>query len=898
MKRPRPLHHWILQILPHRFRSEYGEELLGFWDAQSREARYRGFRGRMRFRLHLLWDVVRTGLRLRLRTRLAGGPARRPDGGSPFGSLGADIRIAIRSLRRSPLFTTVSVVTLGLGIAATTALFTVVDSVLLRPLPFPDSEQLVVIQRGSATGDVGWLDFRDWREQAVGFDGMAAYVEDSRPFQWDDVTENLSGARVARDYFDVMGSRPALGRTFSPTEDQLDGPLAMVISHHLWQTRFAGDPDVIGRSVTAADRPVPIVGVMPEGFAAPTRDTDFWVPLQEDGLLAEVGLPTGTRSLSFLDVVARLATPDGDGVAAELASLAKRIDQEFDREDAEPVVVRSLQESITGEVHSTLWFLMGAVVLVLLVACANVAGLSFSRTTVRARDFAVRSALGASRARLFRLVVVEWLVLALLAASVGASAAVGLVRSVVALAPPELPRVGEIEITLTGLTLALIFTTCSALFFGLGPAAAASRRRLADTIAAGGRGSSGSARTLRPQRILVTGQVALSVTLLCGAALLANSFARLLTVERGFDTEGILVAGIGPSEARYGSPEEIDAFYEELLARVRAIPGVESATTTYSPPLEGNEFNTRIRLEDEVEEEEGHWAGTVIVRDDFFATTGTPLLRGRPFGPDDRLGSPLVAIVNESMAEALWPGEDPIGQRFHFHGGLRGSADSFLPAFFPREAYTVVGVAGDVRRTSLGERPIPEYYRPHRQITWGFQYLLVRGAIDLGALANSIRDAVRAQDPTIPTPEIRTLDDRVSASLATPRFRTLLLVTFAGLTCLLAMVGLYAVMAMAVSRRTREIGVRLALGATPRQLLGTVLAGGARLVALGVLLGLVGASLGTRWIASMLFEVRPTDPLTYAAVCVVTGAVALAACYGPARRAARVDPVVSLQAEA
>ncbi len=893
----------LLRCFPRDFRVQHGADVKAFWTSQSEEARYKGLVGGVRLAIHLVGDAVGHGVALRAGLGSQRGSSL-GDRRSRFrtGGLGSDIRYAIRSLRRSPMFSAVAIVTLALGIGATTALFSVVNGVLLRPLPFPDSERLVRVERVTEEGgpdDVAWPDFRDWREQATGFLGMAAYAETQSSFTWDDVTESLDGSMITLDYFAVMGVTPALGRPFTPDEDRLDGTDAVILSDALWHRRLGGDPSVVGQTLVIDNEAVVIVGVMPPDLGAPSTEVEFWVPLQDDELLGRVGLPTGTRSLSFLTVVGRLADGEIGAVGQGMAALARRIDTDVGRERQNAVRLTRLQETVVGNVRGTLWMLMGAVLLVMIVACANVAGLSISRAATRERELAVRSALGAGAADLFRLLVVESLVMAAAAGALGIAFGVWLTRAVVALAPPGLPRIHEIGIAPVDLGFALVLTCVAALLFGIAPAVRAMGAQLRASMASGDRGTSEGVRALRPQRILVVLQVATSVVLLSAAALLANSLARLMTVERGFDDQGVLVATIEPSDVRYTTPEQIDIFYGGLLDRVRAIPGVAAATTTYSPPLSGNDFATRVRLESEPERtdgEGGRWAGTVIVRDNFFSTTGTPLLQGREFGPEDRLGEPPVVIVNQTMAETFWPGQDPIGQRFYFAGGLRGSADDFSRAYFPREPYTVVGVAGDVRRQSLAEVSGPEYYRPHRQITWGFQFLMVRTSVDPDQVSGALRAAIREYDSSTPVPDIQTLSKQVSESLATPRFRTLLLSAFAGLTSLLAMIGLYAVMAMAVSRRTREMGIRLALGASPPTLMRGVLGSGARLVALGIVVGLGTAYAGTRWIASMLYEVEPTDLTTYAVVVALTATVALMACYAPARRASRIDPVISLKA--
>jgi len=450
------------------------------------------------------------------------------------------------------------------------------------------------------------------------------------------------------------------------------------------------------------------------------------------------------------------------------------------------------------------------------------------------------------------------------------------------LAPAGLPRSANVGMSTTPLVFALGATAFSGFLFGALPAWRASRIDLATGLS-GGRGSSGSRRALLPQQVLVTFQVALSVVLLTGATLLVGSFTKLTGVDTGFDAESVVAATIAPPEARYQTAAELNTFYEDLLTRMRALrPGVAHATTTYSAPLFGTYFNTTVVPEGTEEDDANQrWVGTVIIRDGYFETNSIPLLQGRNFAPSDRLGEPLVVIVNQTLADDLWPDASVIGKRMQYTGGLMGSADSFDPEFFPDSWMTVLGVAGDIRRESLSDVPKPEYYRPHSQITWGFQYLMVRADSD--------------PDASVPVREVRTMDAQVAESVATPRFRMILLAAFAGITCLLSMVGLYALLALAVTRRTREMGIRFALGAGRSEVIRGVLARGLRLVFYGTMLGVGVAFFSSRALSSMLFEVESTDPATYVAVVPLIASVAVVACYLPARRAGRVDPVVSLQ---
>lgn len=898
----------VVAAYPAWFRARHAADLQAFWEMQRAEPRYRGRVGWLRWQVEGAREVLAAVL-LRLGVRRNGdhGDVRGADGprGEGMGISGwvMDLRYAVRTLLGAPLFSALAVVTLALGIGSTASVFTVLEGVVLRPLPYPAADRLVRIVRTMEEGrtpKIGWPDFADWRERTSSFQAMAAYTETDGTFEWDEGAEVIEGARVSRDIFRVFGVSPALGRTFAEDEDRLGGPRTIVLSHGLWMERFGGDLDVLGRTVPLEGEAVPIVGVMPEGFEFPEPADRFWLPLQDDRLLAEVGLPTGTRTLFFLDVVARLIDGIDPQTAQEaLGVLATAVDEEAgkaERHRSSPVVT-DLRESIVGDTSGMLAFLLAAAAMVLLVACANVAGLVLSRAAARERELAVRTALGAGRGRLFRQLMAESALLSVTAGATGLILSLGLTDLLLTVAPDGMPRLEGVRISGAAVGFAGLLTVISGLAFGLTPAWRASRTEVAQGLT-GGRSVSAGVRALRPQHFLVGLQVTLAVILLTGAALLVNSFQRLLHGHRGFDSESIVVASVSPSEKKYSTPEQVETFYSTLLQRVRALPGVTQATTTWSPPLIGNDFFTSVNLEgvSREEEEERREVGTVIVRDGYFETNGVPLVSGRDFDSGDRLGEPMVAIVNEAMAAEFWPGEDPLGKRFVFTGGLSGSADSFDTAFFPDGALTVVGVAGDVRRATLSEAPGPEYYRPHSQITWGFQYLMVRTAGDPSDVSASLRDIVWGVDPTVPVDRVELLSSRVSASVAEPRFRMLLLGGFAGLTCLLAMVGLYAIMTLSVARRTRELGIRLALGATGTSIVREVMARGARLVGLGTAVGLLVAAGVSRLLSGMLFEIEPTDPLTYAAVSVLVVSVALLACWIPARRAGRVDPVRSLHA--
>ena len=885
----------LLSAYPKAFRDRYSDELVAFWTAQRHERRYRGWLGGARYAARLTLDAVGSGLRTRwVETSGKEGMMK---------SVWTDGRLARRALSASPLFAVVAIVTIALGIGATTAVYAIVEGVVLRPLPYPDADRLVRVMRTSDPGQtqaVSWPDFRDWRDQAIGFEGLAAYTEAGGAFEWTEGAEEASGARVTRNFFDVLGVPLTLGRTFSEEEDEFGGPDAIIISHGLWVSRYGADPNVLDRTLPYDGSEVPIVGVAPAGLDAPYEKTRYWIPMQDDQLLQEVGLPTGGRSLNFLNVLGRLESgADGATVGRALRSLAHRIDESAGRGVAQRSNVGLVPYDawLVGDVGATLFLLLAAAGLVLVVAGANVAGLALSRSAARSREIAVRSALGASRGRLLRQLLTESMLVCGVAGALGLALASLLLSGVMRFAPPGLPRADEVSITPSTLLFAVAATLASGVVVGLFPSWRASRAEFSTTLARGGR-SSGGRRALRPQQLLVSFQVAIAVVLMTGAALLTSSFARLLQVERGFVSDGVIVATIAPSAGRYDSPEAVSEFYASLLNGVRALPGVAAASTTYSPPMFGNEFRTSIAPEG-VEEDAGDplVIRTVIIGDDYFGASGIPLLSGRDFTPADRLGEPVVVVVNETMAERLWPGEDPLGKRFEFTGGIQGSADSFDPAFFPDEPMTVVGVAGDVRRSSLAEEPRPEYYRSHAQLPWIFQYLVVRASGDPLTVAERLRDVVWGVDPTVPVRDVRTLDAQLSESIGAYRFRMLLLLVFAGLTCILSMVGLYSVMTLAVTRRVREMGIRLALGASSGTVVRGVLAHGLRLIGWGTLLGVALAWFAGRGLSEMLFDVEATDAPTYVLVVLLIGSVGLLGCYLPAHRAGRVDPVMSLQEE-
>ncbi|MEM7417412.1 MAG: ABC transporter permease [Gemmatimonadota bacterium] len=636
-----------------------------------------------------------------------------------MGSLQSDVLYAVRSLRAAPAFCLLGVVTLGLGIACLSAVFAIVESVVLRPLPYPEPDRLVVVLRSDvegATPSVSWPDLRDWRDQSTGFDGLTGYANASMTFEWDGGAEEIPGAYVLPDFFDVFGVPLHLGRSFSPSEAVFGGAEAIVLSHHMWTERFGADPQVIGTTVPLASGPATIIGVAGAGFAAPNDRSDYWLPLQEDELLAEAGLPTGRRTLAFIEVLGRMERgADVSDVQTRLRGLALGIDEGAGKteEQLSRVTLHSLAEWTVIEVRRGLYVLFAAALLVLLVAVANAAALGVSRATSRRAEAALRAALGASPHSLLRQALLEGAIVAISAGVVGTLVAGLSLPTLMDFAPQGLPRGTSVDVRASTLLFASAATFVTGLFFGMGPAVVAARVAPSGILSLG-RGAGPSAAELRPQRFLVVSQVALTVVLLTGAMLLSLSFSRVLGVERGFAAEGVLVASLAPSEQRYPTPADLEVLYDEILLQVRALPGVSHASTTYTPPLSNREFRTTVLpTTGPAVGEDPLWATTVVAAQDYFAASGISLLRGRDFDSNDRLSSEPVVIVNELMANRFWPGEDAVGKQVSFAGSIGGVADSFDRAFFPTQPMTVIGVAANVRRAQLSAPPKPEYYRPH-----------------------------------------------------------------------------------------------------------------------------------------------------------------------------------------
>jgi len=800
-----------------------------------------------------------------------------------------DVRFALRTLRRSPGFTLVAALTLGLGIGATAAIFSAINGVLLRPLPYPDGERLAIVwMRGpEIERDVtSYPTFRAWSE-APSFASMAGFSPTSVTFAGDAVdAEEVAGARVSAEFFRVMGDAPRLGRVIEEMHLVPGSHRVVVLSHALWSRRFGADPAIVGRSVTMQDAPREVIGVMPPGFDFP-ENAEFWIPLAAENEWWE-GLLAAEQSL-WLSVIGRLRPAATVQMAsAEVAAITERQAEALG--DATITgFTEPLRDTMVGEVRTPLLILLGAVALVLLIACANVANLLLARGASRRRELAVRGALGATGARLTRQVLTESVVLAAIGGTLGVLLAIGGTALLISLSPPDLPRADGVRVDGAVVGFAVLLTLVTGVLFGLAPALQARVGVIASALQDAARGTSGrAAARLRP--LIVVGQVALALMLLVGAGLLVRSFAALHAVDPGFETERVLSFRVSPGAARYPESTHVRELYGQMLERIEAIPAAESASAATTLLLGRYPNMGAITIEGQAPVGETESAVSVtsdFVHPAFFQTMGIPLVQGRGFEPRDGADGVAVVVVNETFVRRFLPGEDPIGRRF-----TRGDPEN------PEAVWTtIVGVVADARRAGLTEPVRPAGFRPTTQVTPRSVEVLVRTSGDPAAIVPEVRRIVREMDPDLPVVGMRTVREAMAETIAAQRFLMMLLLLFAGLALTLAAIGIYGVLSYVVGQRTRELGVRMALGAQPGAVRALVLRQALAQVGPGLLLGAGGALVLSRLLASQLHVVSPTDPLTFAAVFALLLVVALVASYLPARRASRVDPMTALRAE-
>jgi putative ABC transport system permease protein len=791
-----------------------------------------------------------------------------------------DARYSLRQLRKNPGFSVVAVLTLAIGIGATSAMFSVVNGVILRPLPYPKPEGLVqVVEIVPRFGrfSVAPATFLDWRAENRVFDRIAAYTTGSATFVDAAGPERVINAMVSWDIFELFGISPALGRGFRAEEDAPGKASVIVLSHGMWQRRFGGDPGVLGRSISLNGAPFTIVGVMPAAFRFPARQTEYWVPL---GL----NPANASRGGHYLGVVARLT--DGLSVQqadAEMRAISERLALQYpDASAKESAEVRSLHEAAVGEVRPALLILLAAVGVVVLIACANVANLLVVRGFVRAREIAIRAALGAARRRLISQMLVESLLISL------AGGALGLLLAYLAISPLQhlsagsIPRVDDISIDGRVLWFSLLLAMATGMAFGFAPAWYSGRERAVEILKEGGRSSTTAGGRLT-RSVLLVAEVALSIILLVGATLLLRSFARVTAVDPGFQPERALAFRIAlPSTSYREEPQRI-AFYERLLDQLAALPQVTAAGLVQSLPLRGDYvLSLTVRGRPEPKPGEGASANHRSISPDYFKALGVPLLRGRTFTPRDTGKAPMVAIVDQVFADRYFPGEEPLGQGIDIGNGTDGF-------------YEIVGVVGNVHHYGLDVEPNPTMYVPFTQDVFSSVWVVARTGGDPALLAPLARQAVRAVDPGMPTFGMTPLANVVSDSVAGRRFSLLLLMLFAAVAVFLAAVGLYGVVAYSVTQRTQEIGLRMAIGAERGHVLAMVLRDGMKLALVGVMIGLTGAAALSGLLSNMLFHVTPGDPLSYLVTTTVLLLIAGLACLIPALRATRVDPIVALR---
>jgi putative ABC transport system permease protein len=804
-----------------------------------------------------------------------------------LGDLSQDLRYGLRMLARSPAFTIIAVLALALGIGANSAMFSVVNTVLLRPLPYKSPDALVMVwddqtHLGFPKDTPSPANFLDWREQNTVFEGMAAMAERSFNLTGAGEPERFDGHRVSANLFSLLGVEPQLGRAFTPEEDK-PGTRVVILSHSIWQRRFGGDPTVIGRAINLNDEAYTVVGVMPRGFQYPRSQTQLWVPI---AFPADEATQRGSH---YLEVIARLKS----GVTlqqarVEMKAIAARLEKQYpDTNMRVGIVVTPLHEQVVGDIKPALLVLLGAVGFVLLIACANVANLLLARAAVRQKEISLRLALGASRTRLIRQFLTESVLLAGLGGGVGLLFSLAGIRILKRFIPDTISQVQAINLDSKVLFFTLLVSLVTGLIFGLAPAMQASNFNLNETLKEGGRDSGASMRGNRIRGFLVMGEVAVSFVLLIGAALLINSFLHLRTLDPGFRVDHLLTAKIELSETKYPDKEHRAPFYNELLRRVSALPGVKSAAVAGNLPFTYDGDSMPIGVEGHPDPPPDQRPDVVYraVGPGYFSTMGIKFVQGRDFTEQDKKDSVQAVVISEKTARHYWPGENPIGKRLK-----PGSTTSKSPW---RE---VIGVVQDTRQNDFVAAPKMQMYFVHTQIdSFAPNALVVRTVTDPLSLAISVRNAVWSIDKDQPVSNIRSMDEIISKAVARQRFSMLLLGAFAALALILAAVGIYGVMSYSVAQRTREIGIRMALGAQKSDVLKMTVRSGFKLVATGLAIGLVAAFILTRVMASLLFGVSATDPLTFAAISLVLLVVALLASYIPALRAMRVDPMVALR---
>ena len=806
-----------------------------------------------------------------------------------------DIQFGFRMLLKSRGLAAIAIFALALGIGANTAIFSVVNTVLLRALPYPQPDQLVWFwesQPNLEQAPFSAADFLDYQAQNQSFQQVATIRRLSFNLTGQGATERIPGMVATPNVFSLLGVHPILGRDFLPEEGAFGAPRRALLTFGLWQSHFAGDRAVVGRSLTLDNQPVQIIGVLPANFRYGGTDVLLWV--NPVNVVPEVfsTFPDWERNIRnnrethYLSIVGRLKP----GVAlsqaqSDINTIVARLHQQYPVTTGHNVRLIPLRELSAGPVRQTLVILLGVVGLVLLIACANVANLLLSRAVTRRREIAIRTALGAGRLRIVRQLLTESMLLSLVGGVLGLALAWGLVRLLVAASPEQLPRVQEIALDLRVLLFTLGVSLLTGLLFGLAPALAATRHSLGHFLKEAGRGGAEGLAHNRLRGVLVVTEVAFSLVLLVCAGLLGRSLVRMLEVNPGFRPDHMVTMWMNFTSANYAPKGRPTQFLEQLIPRAAALPGVEGVAISNDLPLEGDDTTTGLSdVEGRAPFPRGQQplVGVHAVNPGYFRSMGIPQLRGREFSASDNANSTPVVIINQKLAETLWPAQDALGKHFHLMGDKQSE---------------VVGVVGNVLHNGLGESVSLESYLAFPQNPWSYVGLAVRTHGDPGAVYGAVRSLVEQIDPELPVHDMRPMEQVVAETMASRRLTLWLVGAFAALAFVLASVGIYGVMSYAVTERVHEIGVRMALGAQRRDVLRLVVGHGMRHAAIGLLLGSVAAFLAARAMTTLLFGIRPGDPLTYLGIALVLALAALLACYIPARRATSVDPMVALRYE-
>lgn len=863
-RKPSRIFRSFLRLFPAEFRGEYEGEMEQVFQMQRRDAQA----GRRRDRILFWWRTFGH--------MAAAAPAQHWD------ALRQDVRWSLRMMRRDPFFSLLAVAVLALGIGSSSAVFSVADAALLRPLPYPDPDRLVaVLTTGPPeTGnEASFPDLLDWRASGA-LEGIAAFRSTSLALTGSGDPLRVSAARATSDFFSVLGVEPILGRRFVAQEDERQHGRVVMLSHRFWQSRFGGRTDIVGQDLILGGQLYSVVGILPAEFDFPwiLNGADIWGTLAFDFDLEE-------RGARYLNAIGRLK----EGISIEeaqqqLSAVSLHLAEQFPRSNAgRSVRLVHLSQHLSGNVRQSLLALLAAVGLVLAAACSNVAGLLLGRLDRRRREMALRAALGAGRSRGLRQLATEGLLLSALGAAAGlglAWAAVGWLRRLA----PEIPRLGEVGIDGRVLALAAALSLLSALAFSLVPALRASKVELNEALGVAARGTSGQSARLR--RVLAVSQAALALTLLAGSGLLVKSLQRLLEVDKGFQTEHVLTMRISLPGTRYSEASQATSFYSQLLGRLAALPGVEAVGMANMIPLSGNDFQLRVEIEGRPEPEPQNRprAQYRAASPGYFDSLGIAILQGRNFSDQDSAQGPPTVIINQEMARRYWPGENPVGLSMRINN-------------FDEPLRRIVGVAADVRHFGLDAEARPEMYVPYRQSPALSYTLVIRASGAQQALLESARREVASLDKDLPLYQVAAMQDLLGRSVSSRRFAMLIFSAFAGIALALSMVGVYGVIAQSAVSRRREIGIRMALGARRSDVLRMIAGEGLALGGLGAVIGLACALALTRLMASMLYQVAPTDPATLAAAAALLLAVALTASCLPARRASRTDPTLSLRQE-